>query len=238
MRVLVVPLAVVLVLSGCSGEQAQPKKPAGGPAALADAVLQKVRAAGTAHVEVSADGQQATGDLCTDTATPTVRLSFIGSKPLQVVVRDGATFVRTEGEEIEPGKPWAKLSRAGLAALGDAGKLYTGLLDVIDKALREVTIETGLASVRNGVFDGPPAGEQTGEQVGGVTARRYSGTGSDPLGGAKVSWSLWVGPDGLPVRHEVRNGASSSSVLYTGWGAPVTVTPPDPGLVASLLPPN
>jgi hypothetical protein len=232
----------------------------GQPGPLVDMIGRQMKAARTMHAQVrvaSADGstqvEQLAADLRTDTASPMAALTL--HEPSQpttyAVVTNGIIYSKVDGQEQEPGKPWAKLSRDDLRNLGTgpAAKLLETILDQTDSALREVTADTGLALVRNGNFRGAPVTET----VNGVQAHRYQGTTKTEamvstdssyrqMAGAgldKLAWTLWVDDRGLPARFVVTLAAKDNTQAvhtadYTGWGKPVTIAIPSPDKVASV----
>ncbi|RAY14427.1 hypothetical protein DPM19_15835 [Actinomadura craniellae] len=241
------------------------------PAALADLVARQVRAAGTLRAEVVntlPDGgsvqQHLTAQVRTNTPTPTVLVKVVdsaGTRPetTHAVVLGGVFYVRTEGEEQEPGKPWARLSRRDIdafkARVGDAPEAgqVVGLLETMygqaDRALREVTADTGLNLVRHGAFRGAPAAEDlTGTRV-----TRFEGTTRtaavarldrsfaemDRAGLRQIAWTLWVDASGLPRKYTVTLATAqgrrvTSVATYSGWGGPVAIQAPPPAQVATL----
>lgn len=230
------------------------------PGPLVDTIGRQVKTARTMHADVqvaSADGgtrlEQLSADVRTDLDSPMAAITVHdGTQPTTyAVVTNGIVYSKTDGEEQEPGKPWAKLTRDDLPGLGDtaAGKLLKTILDQTDEALREVSGDTGLNLVRHGTF----SGTATTEAVNGVQAHRYMGTtktadmvSSDAsyqqmvsAGLSKLSWTLWVDDRGLPAKFVVTLGTKDNkqavhTASYTGWGKPVKIEIPAAGQVASV----
>jgi hypothetical protein len=148
-----------------------------------------------------------------------------------------------DGEEQEPGKPWARLSREDLKRpeLGPFAGVLGGLMDQVDQAMREIATDTGLALVRHGTLKTAPAAEN----VQGTMTRKYAGItktsamASDPaykaMAGAglkEIPWTLWIDDKALPRQFTVALSAPkgtevSTTVTYRDWGGPVLIqTPP------------
>ncbi len=256
-------LVPALLLGGCSSEgatepgtptSAPASSPAGEPAVqlpsvelpdsagpLVDTISGRVKEAGSVHAEITAQGEGAekgSGDLRTDTASPALRLTISGSPPTEAVVLDGVVYARTEGEEIEPGKPWAKLSRDEIPAEpAEVKQMLTALLDGVESALREISVDTGLDIVRKGRLKGDPSEEN----LDGTQVRRYEGeTDASKLteqkfkGSGAVGWTLWVGMDGLPRRFYAVLKDSDFTVDYSRWGVPVTIEAPPANQVSTI----
>ncbi|MES9543174.1 hypothetical protein [Actinomadura sp. NPDC000600] len=233
------------------------------PAGLVTTIGRQIKAARAFHVQMTSMGEdgssvRADGDVRTDTATPTAQLTISDEGRTHAVLLDGTVYVRNEGEEIEPGKPWARLARPDIGAARPTGtpepqfskqaddlqRTLKTLLDGVDEAFREITADTGLALVRNGSFTGKPVKEQ----VNGQEAQRYDGktsTGAlsgDPAlkaldsGGVDtLPWSLWVDGKGLPQKFTVTMaGKARWEATYTRWGSPVTVQAPPANQVSGI----
>lgn len=233
------------------------------PGPMVDTITRQVRAAGTVHADVvvaAADGgaqiSQLSADVRTDAEPPAARLTVVDqSTPTptttHALVTGGSVYTRVDGQEQEPGKPWARLSRDDLKGrdLGAAGRLIKLILDQTDAALREVTTDTGLALVRNGAFRGGPATET----LAGRPVQRYQGAtptaamaATDPsykamatAGLKELPWTLWVDDRGLPARFLVtlttRTGQRAQhTATYTSWGKPITIQLPPAGQVSTI----
>lgn len=272
--------AVIATLGGCSGEAAS-GPPAGGattpvtlalravtlpaePGPLVDVIARQVRAARTVHVQQVSTGsengrrvrEKVSAQLRTDVQPPSAQLVIVDGGPeastTEAVLDKGVIYTRADGEQMEPGKPWVRLSRQDLAAnpeLGPFIKIFTSIIDEVDKALREVSSDTGLALVRNGSFTAPPAPEN----LAGTQARRYAGktptaamAAADKTfaamekGGLKeIGWTLWVDGRGLPLRFTAAfrtPGGTEvlNTVDYRQWGQPVLIQIPPAAQVATL----
>ncbi|MFA1545092.1 hypothetical protein [Actinomadura chokoriensis] len=233
------------------------------PAGLVTTVGRQIKAARSFHVQLVSTGTdgsavRADGDVRTDTATPSALLKVSDGGTTHAVLLDGVIYVRNEGEEVEPGRPWARLARKDIGAVrpsGDPGpqiskqaddleKTLRTLLDGVDEAFREITADTGLALVRSGSLTKKPVKDR----VNGQDARRYDGTtasgavGGDPAlkaldsGGIdKLPWSLWVDDKGLPQKFTVSMaGKARLEATYTRWGTPVTIQAPPANQVAGI----
>ncbi|GAA0964293.1 hypothetical protein [Actinocorallia libanotica] len=263
-NLLPVPLLIpALLVGGCSPDGAakpetSPGKPAASappqdaaplpavelpdsPGALVDTISGRVKEAGSVHAEIASQGEggeSGSADLRTDTESPALRMTVTGPPTTHAVVLDGVVYARAEGEEIEPGKPWARLAHDEIPAEpAEVKQMLTALLGGIESALREISVDTGLALVREGEFKGDPAAEN----LDGTSVRRYEGE-TDPAkvteekfkGSGTVGWTLWVGTDGLPRRFSAVMKGAGLTVDYSRWGVPVTVEAPPANQVASL----
>jgi hypothetical protein len=224
------------------------------PAGLVATIGRQVKAARSLHAEVvttASDGskEEASGDLRTDTSSPTAQLKIAQSGATYAVVINGVIYARAEGTEFEPGKPWCRLSRQEIEAaqLGPMAKILTTIIDGVDQSLREVSTDTGLLLVKNGKFTKKAATEQ----MKGVAVHRYEGTTAtnampgqefqkmNSSGLKDVPWILWVDDKGLPQKYTVsildkQDAKVAVGVTYSKWGVPVNIQPPPVNQVATL----
>jgi hypothetical protein len=255
-RAVIVPLlTVALGLTACSGEAKPKTTPSSAtlapvaqlapvtlpedPGPLVDTIAKQVKAAGSVHAEISTGDDAGSADMRTDTALPTMNVEIRDTSITHAVVLDGVIYARTDGSEVESGKPWARLARQDIPTGSDeVTKMLTSLLNEVEQALNQVSADTGLAMVRDGAFAKPA----TTENLDGVSVHRYEGSTSgqkldkalEKAGLTGVSWTLWVGDDGLPRKFSATLKGAVSTVSYSKWGSPVTVVAPPANQVASL----
>ncbi|MEO5877117.1 MAG: hypothetical protein ABIS86_17730 [Streptosporangiaceae bacterium] len=256
-RAVLLPLlTLALGLTGCSGESPAPQDPPSSavpptaqfgsvtlpedPGPLVDTITKQVKAAGSVHADIVSGDERGSADLRTDSVLPMMTVTINDASPTHAVVLGGVVYARTEGSEVEPGRPWARLVRQEIpTAPQEVAAMLTTLLNQIEQALKQVSADTGLGLVRDGVF----TRDASSEKLDGVPVRRYDGTTSgEKLPDKKVAksgldgigWTLWVGEDGLPRKFSASLKSAVSTVTYSKWGSPVTVAAPPANQVSSL----
>jgi hypothetical protein len=171
----------------------------------------------------------------------------------RLVVLDGVFYVQQGGEEVAPGKPWLRMSRADLAALDNAQlkAAMQQLFDQMDQSVRDASPAQNLVLVEKGRFTATPKPEIAA----GKAATRYEGStevgalaGEEQyeqlheLGVTRLPWTIWVDADGLPTQFgmtvPLRTAKGTvqtvSTAVYSGWGEPVTIQAPPDAQVATF----
>ncbi|POM25424.1 hypothetical protein BTM25_40680 [Actinomadura rubteroloni] len=148
--------------------------------------------------------------------------------------------------ELNGGKPWTKMA---LAEMGASGSDVASLMNQakVQGPGSQTKVFTGSKDVR----------EVGTEVVGGVRTRHFTGTlsltdalaAADPdvreslndfkkMKATSLSFDLWVGPDDLPRKLTNRistpAGPLTTSALYSGYNAPVNITPPPASQVGTF----
>ncbi|WP_433327516.1 hypothetical protein [Spirillospora sp. CA-294931] len=222
------------------------------PAELVATIGRQVKVARSLHAQVVIAGgdsgkQEATADVRTDTPTPTGRITMTDPEgTTHAVLKDGFVYARDEGQEIEVGKPWMRISHQEIknADLDEGGKFLSTILSSVERYMGEISTDTGLALVKAGKATAKPVKEQ----FSGVQVTRYDGSTETSAmreeeyqkmsssGIKALAWQLWVDERGLPRRYSVTVGSTkaSTTATYSNWGIPVTVQAPPASQVALL----
>ena len=169
-------------------------------------------------------------------------------------IYDGTNFYLQDSQlsMMDGGKPWAKFS---LSSLGAAGSSLQSLLNAAKNETPTSSLEPLLAS-----GDVKSLGTET---VAGVQATHYSGTltaaqveslaPSQGLTAAQVqeikttmqqsgmtseTIDVWIGSNNLPVQEKAvvttASGTADTTMQFTDWGAPVSITAPPADQVGDL----
>ncbi|WP_157420206.1 hypothetical protein [Actinomadura kijaniata] len=170
----------------------------------------------------------------------------------ETVVLDGAVYLKNDGGEYEPGRPWLRVTREDLTRPGideTTRKTFASAFEEAQQGLREAAATRGLTALQDGALIQEPVWEQ----LEGTQVRRYSGkTEAASLrqstdrglralaeaGVTSVPWVVWVDRRGLLRQFSatVASGPTSMDIkaVYSGWGEPVNVTPPPERQTATL----
>jgi hypothetical protein len=237
-------------------------------AALAALMRRQVQAAQSVRVSASTTSQGSSGktgslELTGALHKPPGRPAAATMKTVQTggqdpgttetVVSNGTVYLKVEGQEQAPGKPWLRISRQDLANT-DLGPTKQGFEEAYNESLQavqEASAENDVAALAHGKVAQRPVPET----LDGVPVQRYVGTtatetlaaetNDDQLrqlagsGVRSVPWTVWVDKKGLPRRFTMTMtipdaGTITTKVTYSGWGEPLTITPPPAGQVAGL----
>ena len=246
-------LVAVLALAGCGGSSDEGAGPVPSTASPAATAAPAGAADVFARVATATEGvKYVRGTLTTDAgggslkgtfayaftdAGTTAKVSFEqeGQKFNGIVTPD-ALYVSGGGLPLPGGKKYLKV---GFSDSSTLGAQFSGLAkNVLSSADFSGSVKQwqGMSGLR-------AAGTET---INGVTATKYVGT-VDPAkvarasaaadaGVSGVDTTVWIGPDGLPVRVKaVSQGVESTTVLdYTDWNVPNEVTVPPASQVTDL----
>jgi hypothetical protein len=234
---------------------------------LADLVDQQVRAMPTVRVHVTTDiGGRASLEIFGMLHKPrgeslAAALKIVqmgGDEPgtTHAVLAGGALYVKQDGEEYAPGRPWLRIARQDLDSpdLGVLKQAFEEILNQVEHAVEQTSADSGLNIVAHGRVIEPP----TWETLEAMTVRRYTGASNfavlaekanDPqlrqtsrrmasAGVLDLQWSIWVDKYGLPRQFAstlmLAPGAVAAKAVYTGWGEPVQIAAPPTDQVATI----
>jgi len=179
-----------------------------------------------------------------------------GTEAGRPIVLDGVFYVQQCDEEVAPGKPSLRISRAGLAALDapvgvEPNAAMQQPFGQADQPVRGASPAQNAVLVEKGELTAPPKAET----VEGEPVTRYEGsteaaalTGEEQyealreLGVTRLPWTIWIDGDGLPrqfgmtlsMRTPQGQVETVTKAVYRDWGAPVTVKAPPAAQVATV----
>lgn len=257
-------VALAVGLAGCGGSSGTSASapttgaPAAATSRTVDAALTRVAAATKGKSSVS-------GTIATTSSTagsisgtfayrsgPTGVLAAFSfdarSQTYSGVATPTAVYISGAGLPLPGGKKYLRIPLTGTS---EVAKTYTALTQGFTKA---GDVESSVDQWRSI----PDLKEVGTEKVDGVTATKYTGSvdpAKPPAGASKavqnayalaaragvtsVQTSIWIGPDGLPLKVVSTStggasGTTTSVITYTGWGDPVDVKVPAADTVTTL----
>ncbi len=180
---------------------------------------------------------------------PLAAFSFVAQgKTYSGVVTPSAVYISGAGLPLPGGKKYLRIPLTGTS---EAAKTYTALTEGFAKA---GDVQSSVDQWRSI----PNLKEVGTEKVDGVTATKYTGSvdpAKPPAGASKavqnayalaaqagvtsVQTSIWIGPDGLPLKVVSTStggasGTTTSVITYNGWGDAVDITVPAADTVTTL----
>jgi hypothetical protein len=223
-------------------------------ARLALRVAAAVKAKGTARLVTSAGSSaaavRATGvvrfrgsrvDVAMTSALP-------GGRTLKMVVVGGVAYMNL-GEKYR-GKNWVRIAPGGSNAASKAlGPLFRQLTTGVDPQTQLAGAEDSkITAATHTTLRGVPATKYTvvsSEKALMAQLERFATTPglrealSRQFKGAHAEGVMWIGDDGLPLRIDIRvlggaAAATTTTVTYSDWGRPVSISAPPPGDTVTL----